>query len=232
MSTQLDLLSAGAAQGLVAALRETFAAATRADVHGTFGAVGTIREKLDAGTHCDVVILTAAMLDALAREGRVQPDTIAPLGRVRTGIAVRDGDPLPDIGTPAALGAAFRAARAIYVPDTERATAGIHFVDVLRRLGIHDEVVPRLAVHPNGATAMRELAHASGSGHIGCTQITEIRNTEGVALVGPLPLEFELATVYSAAVHVDARDPVIARRFVEMLSGVASQPLRRDCGFE
>jgi molybdate transport system substrate-binding protein len=126
-----------------------------------------------------------------------------------------------------------RAAHRICIPDPRRATAGIHFVDVLRRLGIHDEVAPRLDAFPNGATAMLELARrAPGSGSIGCTQTTEIRYTPGVVLVGPLPPEFELATVYSAAVHANARDRALAQRFVDLLTGAASLQLRREGGFE
>jgi len=228
----LRVLSAGAAQGLVTALQGDFRAATGASVEGTFGAVGALKEKLVAGEHCDVVILTAAMIADLERGARLLPGTSAPLGRVRTGIAVRAGVALPRVSDRAQLRDMLLAASGIYVPDTLRSTAGIHFAQVLARLGIHDDVAPRLRPYPNGATAMRELASATGSGLVGCTQITEIKYTPGVALVGPLPAEFELATVYSVAVCADARVPDLALRFVEVLSGSASQILRANSGFE
>ena len=47
---------------------------------------------------------------------------------------------------------------------------------------------------------MHELAQAEGTRLIGCTQVTEIKNTPGVTLAGLLPREFELATVYSVGV--------------------------------
>ena len=50
------------------------------------------------------------------------------------------------------------------------------------------------------ATAMRELAAAKGARPIGCTQVTEILNTPGVTLVGPLPEGCALATIYTGAV--------------------------------
>jgi molybdate transport system substrate-binding protein len=89
-----------------------------------------------------------------------------------------------------------------------------------------------LSIHPNGATAMRALAAANVRGAIGCTQITEIRCTPGVALVGPLPAEFELATVYSVAVSVAARQPALAREFAAMIAGSAYRSLRENAGFE
>jgi molybdate transport system substrate-binding protein len=67
----LVVLSAGAAKGLVEALAGEFRQATGAGVDGTFGAVGTIREQFLGPGGCDVLILTAAMLDALAADGRV-----------------------------------------------------------------------------------------------------------------------------------------------------------------
>ncbi len=79
---------------------------------------------------------------------------------------------------------------------------------------------------------MRELAQAAGRGAIGCTQITEIRYTPGVVLVGALPPGFELATVYSAAVCAGAREPELARRFIARLSDPAARPLRESAGFE
>jgi len=228
----LHLLSGGAAQGVVRALEEEFRVATGASLQGTFGAVGAMREKLLAGEPCDVVILTAAIVAELERDGRVLAATSAPLGRVRTGVAVRAGESLPDIADGTALRATLLAARGICFPDPELATAGIHFIEVLRKLGIRDEVAPRLMPYPNGATAMRELARATGPGLVGCTQITEIRYTPGVVLVGPLPAGFELSTVYAAAVCADAAEPDLARRLVALLSGPSSQALRAAGGFE
>src|SRR5205085_4989301 len=128
----LRLLSAGAAKGIVLALTPTWRDETGGEVVATFGAVGAIKEALDAGAGCDVIVLTQKMIGALADEARLQADTVAPLGAVRTGIAVRAGDRLPDVGDAAALRAALVAANTIYFPDPERATAGVHFMKVLQ----------------------------------------------------------------------------------------------------
>ena len=229
---RLHVLSGGAAQGFVAALSGEFQTATGYAIDGTFGAVGAMKEKLLAGAPADVLILTRALIDELAGAGQVEAETRADLGRVRTGVAVRAGDPAPDVGTAEGLRAALRAASAIYFPDPQRATAGIHFARVLESLGIATEVAGRLSTHPNGATAMRELAKATGDRPIGVTQITEILNTSGVALAGPLPREFELATVYTAAVCTRAAAPEAARRLVALLAAEGRRPLREKAGFE
>lgn len=228
----MNILCAGAAQGLVKALQGVFLELTGSRVEGRFGAVGAMKEALLAGEPCDVMIVTAAMVAELQNERRLILDSEAPLGRVRTGIAVREGDPVPDISTPDALRQSLLASSGIYFPDAQRSTAGIHFASVLAKLGIASDVAARLRTFPNGATAMRELAVASPRGAIGCTQITEIKYTPGIVLAGALPEAFELATVYTAAVSATARNPALAQRFVALLAGPTSRCLRVQGGFE
>lgn len=228
----LHLLSAGAAQGLVEALAPQFLAETGIELRTTFGAVGAIRERLLAGDRCDALILTEAMIDQLAASGHVMAGTQAALGRVRTGIGVRNGDALPDIMTRAALERTLRAASEIFLPDLQRATAGIHFARALDHLGIRSELAQRLRPYPNGAAAMHALAHSSSAMPIGCTQVSEIKYAEGVTLVGTLPMEFELATVYSIAVCSAARQPAIAQRFAVWLGGANASEARSKAGFE
>jgi molybdate transport system substrate-binding protein len=229
MSETLHILSAGAAHGLVATVQPRFLAETGCDVRGAFGAVGAMREKLLAGEPCDVVILTAKMIAELEREGRVVAGSAAPLGRVLTGIAAREGDPLPAIAGREALRDALAAADAIYFPDPERATAGIHFAGVLRELSLYERARDRCRTFANGATAMGELARATTARPIGCTQVTEILYTPGVTLVGPLPAEFELATVYSVAL---CRESATGRRLVALLAGPDAAEIRIAGGFE
>lgn len=228
----LNLLSAGAALGLVKALEARFEAETGATLNARFGAVGAMREAFFAGEPCDVILLTDAMIDTLAQNGHAARAGRAPLGRVRTGVAVRAGDPHPDVASADALRAALRAADSLYFPDPEKATAGIHFAQVMRQLGVFDALAPRFRAHPNGATAMRELAAAKSPRPIGCTQVTEIRYTPGVELAGLLPPEFELATVYTAAPTAKAADPALAARFIGLLAGADTLPLRVQGGFE
>ena len=229
---RLHLLCAGAAQGLVGAVQDAFAAETGVAVQGRFGAVGAMKEALLDGAPCDAMIVTDAMIAQLAADGLLRSGSRTPLGSVRTGIAVRGGDAACDVSTPEALKAALLAADAIYFPDPERATAGIHFAAVMRQLGVHDGLQARFRTFPNGATAMRELAAATGGRPVGCTQISEILYSDGVDLVAALPQRFELATLYSAAVATAAADPHGAARLIALLAGPQAQALRARSGFE
>lgn len=232
MTTTLHLLCAGAAQGLVTALQPRLLQELDAQTGGRFGAVGAMKEAFGAGEPCDLFVSSDAIVTALIAEGLLRPDSRTPLGHVRTGVAVRTGTTHPAVGTPEALAAALRAADVVHYPDPQRATAGIHFAKVLRELGLDGELQDRIRTFPNGATAMRELAASSASNPIGCTQVTEILFTPGLDLVGLLPPQFELATVYTAAVPVRASHPALAAGFIGMMTAPDTAELRQRCGFE
>lgn len=232
MATVLHLLCAGAAQGLVKALEADFTARTGVALQARFGAVGAMQEALLAGEPCDLLVLTEPMVAALATSGQVDAGSRAALGRVRTGVAVRSGETLPDVSTPGALRTLLLAADGIYFPDPARATAGIHFAKVLRELGVHDELAARFRTFPNGATSMRELAACTEPRMVGCTQVTEILYTPGVQLAGLLPPQFELATVYTAAVCSKAAHPALAAALLARMAGPEASALRQAGGFE
>ncbi len=227
----LNILSGGAAQGLVASLAPAFKTQTGFDIAGEFGAVGAMADKLRSGTPADIVILTAAIIGNLAREKRVAGASIRDVGLVETAIAVRAGDPQVNVHDAAALREALLAADAIFVPDTRNSTAGIHIAKVLRQLGISEQVTARLNIFPNGATAMRHLAETDAIRPIGCTQSTEILNTPGVVLSGSLPPECELATMYTAAVTTTAIAATQAQNLIDLLTGADQRELRERAGF-
>ncbi len=223
--TALNILSGGAAQGLVASLAPHFKAQTGLDISGEFGAVGAMADKLRAGTKADIIILTAAIIAKLAEESWVVPASIADIGLVETAIAmvsVKEGAALRDV---------LLAADAIFVPDTAASTAGIHVAKVLQQLGIADEVAARLRIFPNGATAMRHLAETDAVRSIGCTQSTEIISTKGVILSGTLPPGCELSTMYTAAIAAHAAHAPQAQRLIDLLIGTDQREIRTRAGF-
>lgn len=224
----LDILSAGAAKAVVISACADLGVIPG----GAFGAVGAMQDKLLAGEPCDVIVLTRPMIDALAESGKAVAESVADLGRVKTGVAVKKGTPRPNVSRAETLASALMGAEAVYVPDLKKSTAGKHIANVLAELGIASEVAGRIREFPNGAAAMRAMADAPGIYSIGCTQVSEILYTEGAELVGALPDEFELSTLYSAAVCTGAADKTVARNFVLFLTGEATQRMRRKAGFE
>ncbi len=232
MSRTLHVLCAGAAQGLVQAVQPRFVEQFGATIEGRFGAVGAMREALMGGAPCDVLIVTDAMLRALSANGGIDAEPLAPIGLVRTGVAILAGAAPPRIDSAEALRATLLATPALYLPDIVRSTAGAHVAALLERLGVREAIAPKLAIFANGATAMAALAATATAGALGCTQATEILYTPGLALAGALPDPFGLATVYSAGVSKTSNDASLAASLIAMLCGAETAALRREAGFE
>ncbi len=230
--TQLNVLSGGAAQGLVGALADRFQQQTRLGIGGAFGAVGVMRDKLLAGEPCDLLILSQSLIEGLVQSGHAVATSVRPVGAVKAGVAVVSGQPRPAIDTPEALRQALAQASAVYCPDPQKATAGIHFFQVLTQLGLVEALGERLRTYPNGATAMRALADEALPGAIGSTQVTEIVYTPGVDLIGLLPPPFELSTVYTAAISAGAQNPQAAQALIDLLTAPGQQEARRQAGFD
>ena len=228
----MHVLSGGAAAAVVQGIQAEFEQATGSRIQGTFSAVGMMRDKLLGGAPCDVVILTKPLIEQLIASGHVVPGSARSLGLVKTGVAVRSGTPHPPVSTHAELHAAMSVAQGIYFPDPDKATAGIHFMSVLKALGVDESLRSKFRVFPNGATAMGEMAKSTADGLIGCTQVTEINYTEGVDLVAVLPPEFELSTDYTLGICTASQNPEHAQRLADLLSGSASEAVRRQGGFE
>jgi molybdate transport system substrate-binding protein len=228
----MNLLSGGAAAAVVRGVQADFEKETGATINGTFSAVGMMRDQLISGTPCDLVILTRPLIDQLIESGHVVAGSAQSLGLVKTGVAVKAGERHPELGSREALAAAFRAAKGIYFPDPDHATAGIHFMRVLKSLGLDQELSNVFRVFPNGATAMQAMASSDESGLMGCTQVTEINYTPGVELVAVLPKEFELATDYTLGTCTQTKQPALAQKLAAMLTGPASAAIRQKGGFE
>lgn len=227
--SSVTVLSAGAGESLVRAVREQD---PTADVVASFGPVGAIAERLRGGEHCDLFISSDRGMQELIEAGELDATSVRDLGWVPTGLAVRTDDTVPDVSSAEALQEVVRGARVLFFPDPVKSTAGAHFSGVLQDIGRSGRIGDDLSTHPNGATAMRALAAHDGSAPVlGCTQVTEILQVEGVELAGPLPAPYDLDTRYQCALLGHAVDPESAGALHDALTGAGSSSLREALGF-
>lgn len=228
----LNILSAGAAQALVKSVQDDFTREHAVSLRTTFGGVGAMRETMLSGVPCDVMITSELMLMDLIESGHVVPESRRDLGRVSTAVAVRDDEPLPDISSVDHFIDCLHNAAEILCTDPRKSTGGGHFAVVLKKLGMDETVQHKLVVYPNGATAMTKLASSAAPGLIACAQATEILYTPGVRLVGPLPDDLSLSTIYTMCVTAQSSQMQLSREFIDLLTGERTLGLRVRSGFE
>jgi molybdate transport system substrate-binding protein len=193
----------------------------------TWGSANGLLKELEAGAGGDLAILTAEAIDGLIKEGKVVAGSRVDLARSGIGVAVRKGAPKPEIGSPDALRHALLAAKS--VAHSKTGMSGIYFPTVLARLGIADEMKPKI-VTPEPGTPVGEVV-AKGGAEIGVQQISELLPVAGIEIVGPLPAALQRITIFSAGVLTAAKEPEAARALVQFVA-TASRPLLKDKGLE
>ncbi len=214
-ASEIKVLSAGAVRAIVTELAKTFEKDSGHTVTLAFGTVGVTRKRL-AEEPADVVIMTDVAIDEASAQGAVVAGSRQDIARTGMGVGVRDGAPRPDISTSDALKQALLAAKSItYVDPAQGATSGIHFADVLQKLGIADAVKSKTTLVPGGYPA--ELV-AKGEVEMVVHQISEIVPVRGVTLLGPLPKDVQKVTTYSAGIAKKSASPEAARAFVAFLT--------------
>ncbi|MDQ6680819.1 MAG: substrate-binding domain-containing protein, partial [Pseudomonadota bacterium] len=202
MAAEITVLSGGAVEPGLKPVLAAFETATGHKVQVTFNTAPQIAKRIGAGEAWDVVIAPAAVLDGLAKNasaggGQVGSER-ASLGRVGIGVAVRPGAPVPQIADAESLKRSLLEADSVVF---NRASTGVAFENVLRRLDIAAPVDAKAHRYADGAGVMEHLLKGQGR-EIGVGAMTEILlyRDRGLVLVGPLPPALQNFTTYVAAV--------------------------------
>ena len=227
---EVTLVAPGGIRAAIAKLIPEFERKTGHKVTPTFGSGLGTKQQVARGEPFDVPIVQPPYPDVLA-SGHVVASTATPLATVAVGVAVRTGQPKPDISTADAVKRMLRAATFISYPNAASgAAAGVSFNDTLGRLGMTDEMKPKIRIAQGGAGAMALLA--KGEVEIGLTFISEIITEPGVELVGALPREISTPTALVGFLSAHARAPEAAKALLAFLSSPDAAPVYRACGMQ
>jgi len=227
MEHGVRLLSTLALKGAVDRLAGDYHARGGARVDADFAPTLALLDRLRGGEPADLVILTREGLDELSREGHVTTQSCVDLARSYVGIAVRAGTAHPDIATESALRSALRGARA--VAYSRIGASGIMFAQLIARLEIASEINARAVVIPSGFTAERLL---TGEADLAVQQISELKQVEGVEIVGLIPRELQTPAVFSAGRMADTANIDQADRLLRYLASAEIAPVLRESGLE
>src|SRR5215211_266314 len=230
-AAEIKLMSSGAMKVMLTDLGTAFERGTEHKITAIYGAPGVIKGRVAAGEPLDVLVFPAPAFDDLVKQGRIAADSKIILARSGIGLGVRAGAPKPDISTPEALKRALLATKSIIYTDPALGSpSGVHFAQVLERLGIADEMKAKTKLH-NGTSFNAELV-ANGEIEIAIQQISEILPVRGVEIVGPLPAELQLTTVYATGIGTAAKEPTAAKELVTFLTSPAAAAVIKANGME
>ncbi|HEX7923870.1 MAG TPA: substrate-binding domain-containing protein [Bradyrhizobium sp.] len=227
MDNSVRVLSTLALKGAVARLASAYQAASGVRIDADFAPTLALLERLRAGEAADLVILTREGLDEMTGEGRVAPESVVDLARSYVGVAVKAGAAHPDIASETALRATLLGARA--VAYSRLGASGILFAQLIARLGIAEAINARAVIIPVGFTAERLV---SGEADLAIQQISELKQIDGIEIVGPIPLGLQTPAVFSAGRMVASERAAAADHLLRYLASADVAPVLRETGLE
>jgi molybdate transport system substrate-binding protein len=215
-AAEVKVLCANGMRAILTELHPQLERTTGQKVTMSFGEAGDLRKRIQDGELVDVMVLPRGVLDQLLTQGRIVPGSIVDLGQSGMGLGVRTDAPKPDIGSAKGLKRALLAATSIVITDpTTGGVSGVHIAEVFQRLGIAEELQPKLKLNRGGPNA---AFVARGEADMAIQLAHEIRAVPGIDFI-PLPVEFQKTFVFSAGLAPSAKESVPAKALLQFLSG-------------
>ena len=225
-ATSIDVLSTLALRGVLVAIADEFSAQTGLSFTATYKSTNMTLGLIAQGATADMTIITREGIDKLVRDGVIVDGSTADLAQSGVGIAVKAGAAKPDIGSVDALRRTLLEAKS--VAFSRRGASGIHFAQVIERLGIADEVRRKANISDS---FVGEVA-ARGDAEIAVQQISELKQVAGIEVVGPIPYELQTAAVFTAGRMEASVKSAQADALLKYLASSEVAPVLRDCGLE
>jgi molybdate transport system substrate-binding protein len=221
LAAQIDIISAGAVEPGVVAVADAFRKETGTEVRIKFATAPAIQQRIGGGETADVVIAPPAVIEDLAKAGKLDGSGRAAVGRVGVGVVVRNGAAKPDVSSADAL------KRILLNADTvvyNKASTGLYLEKLFERLGVGAEVKAKESRYPDGAAVMEHVIKGKGN-EIGFGAITEISlyRDKGAQFAGPLPPDAQNYTSYAAAPSAAPANRDGAAAFVKFLATPAAR---------
>lgn len=228
-AAEITLIAPGGIREPIQQMIPAFEKETGHTVKASFGSGGGTHAQVVKGDAFDLPIVQPPYQDVLA-SGNVDAKTETPLASVWVAVAVRKGAPKPDISTPEAVKKMLLQAKAISYPNAASgAAAGVSFNETLQKLGIADEMKPKIKIAQGGAGAMELLA--KGEVDIGLTFLSEIHDP-GVEVVGELPAAISTPTRLVGFVSAHAKDRAATEQLLRFLSSPQAAKVYKESGME
>jgi molybdate transport system substrate-binding protein len=208
----IEVLSTLALRGVFTEVAADFLARTGLAVAAGYKSTNAQLLAISQGATADMAIITRPAIDQLVRAGKIVAGSAADIAQSGVGLAVRAGAPKPDIATVEAFKRTLLAAKSIAF--SRIGASGIHFGEVIERLGIAAEVRRKAII---GDSYVGEIA-ARGEAELAVQQISELMPVAGIDIVGPLPGDLQKISVFSAGIFTAARNPAGAAKLIAYLA--------------
>ena len=228
-AAELKVFVGGAMTETVEKIGADFAKKTGNKLDYVSDTTGALQKRLAAGEKADVVVVTAAGVDAMQKENRITAASRTDLVRALIGVAMKPGGKAPDLSSTDSFKASLLAARSVsYVDPKAGGTSGTYFEGLLKRMGIADQMKSKIVYRNQGSEVADAVA--KGDAELGISFIAELAPNKGLRVAGPLPQEIQSPTDYVAAVTTVSANPDAARAFIQAMTSPAGGAVFKAAG--
>jgi len=220
--SEITLLSPDPIKATIEKLVAGFEAKTGTEVKITYGTGVSTRKTVASGQALDVSLLFAPFPEAL-KTGNVVPGSATVIARLRLALAVQKGAPKPDISTPEAVKRTLLNAKSIISVDPTQGSVGGIALLALDKLGITDQVKPKIKWVQNGGLVQDSVAKGETEIALG-PYLSDMRNP-GLDIVGALPPGASTPVDITGFLSTSVKDSKAAKALLAYLSSHEAAPL-------
>ncbi|QXI42247.1 substrate-binding domain-containing protein [Pseudomonas wayambapalatensis] len=184
-----------------------------------------IPNRLARGEQADVVLMVGSALDNLVASGQADKTSRIDLGKSFIAMAVRKGEPKPDISTMQTLRKVLQDSSSVAYSDS---ASGVYLSKTLfPRMQLGEQFESKahmIPAEPVGAVIAR------GQAQIGFQQLSELKPVKGIDIVGLIPAEAQKMTLYSGAVVNKSQHHAAAQALLDYLASSEADAAIKDSG--
>ena len=214
-AAEIKVLSSNGMGEVIAATRAKFEAASRHTLTAIVVEPAEVRRRVLAGEAFDVIIAPREFADELAQQGKIVPSTAVALARINFGFAVSATGSRPDISTPEALKRTLLEAKTVVISEPG-AVSSEHFMEVLAKLGIAEQMKGKLVPQPSGESHAARVVQ--GQADLAVKAEHQIRCTMGAAFLD-YPVALQRRIALTGTVATAASDGAAARAYLSFITG-------------
>ncbi len=189
--------------------------------------------RVESGEAFDLVFLASGALSRLSADGHVDAATVRPIVQSQVAVAVPSGSGEP-AGRPdgpafadaAELRDALRSATRIGYSTGPSGTALVQMID---DWGLTDEIGDRLVQAQPGVPVAKSVA--AGTVDLGFQQLSELVGQPGIRILGTLPKDCAIGTVFGGGVATASASPADAARVLSFLASPEVAPIKQRHAF-
>lgn len=188
--------------------------------------MGKIVSDIETGSPpADVIVLPVDKMDSFGAAGGVRTGSVAMIGRVEIGLAVRAGAPHPDISTIQKLRAVLLTADSVLYSNPASGSMEAGIIDALLKRPDFAGVRGKISTDGEGGEAL-----VRGEGQMALQLICEILNHPEIELVASLPPELGAHIDSKVAISARSADPDAAAAFVRYMLAPGQTAVWKDKG--